>query len=45
MYYRKVWLKGFVEVPLTIFFLPGCKAAVVWPTGLGNFLKFFDQLT
>ena len=33
----------FVEVPLPIFFLPGSTAAVVWPTGLGNFDQTLRQ--
>ena len=32
----------FVEVPLAIFFLHDCKAAVVWTTGLGNFNNIFS---
>ena len=31
-----------MEVPLAIFFLHDCKAAVVWTTGLGNFNNIFS---
>ena len=30
-----------MQVPLSLFFLPGCTAAVVWPTDLENFDKNF----